>query len=86
MPSHNKLVQVKELVEGDRIRLDSLGRSEYHDATVYKRETDGDVHVVRPYIHCESPIYIPYMGWEDFRLSANSFVTLLYRLKEQSGT
>ena len=82
MPSYNKMVQVSQLKEGDRIRLDGMV-GEYHDATVYKLESDGDCHVVRPYIHCEAQVFIPYMGWEDFRLSADSYVTLLYRLKEQ---
>lgn len=69
MPSHNKMLQVKELKEGDRIRLDSLA-GEYRDATVYRLESSGDCHVIRPYIHCDAPVFIPYMGWEDFMLSA----------------
>jgi len=72
-------VEVWQLRVGDIVLLSS---GEYMHATVYQELENGDVKVWRPYVHTGDVLYsgnrvIPYVGIEDFTLTATSTVTLL---------
>lgn len=77
-------VKVSELGLGDVVKV--MGTGGYADATVYSRSKNGDVEVWRPYVHVSDTIYggdngklqlIPFIGIEDFQLTASSTVELI---------
>lgn len=78
-------IQVKELNLGDVVRVFT---DKYSDCTVYRKDTEGNVSVWRPYVKTDDVSYsggngalqvIPSIGLEDFSLYNTSEVELVYR-------
>jgi hypothetical protein len=61
------LTPIENVGLGDIIRL---GLDTYDDCTVYRRNSDGSLQVIRPYVHTNdvetTAGLIPYIGFEDF--------------------
>lgn len=78
----------KDLQIGDIVRLFG-GDGPYMDATVYQVE-NGNVHVVRPYVHaadfiCTSGV-ITYLGEEKFSLPADNTAIMLLESRPPEAT
>lgn len=78
--------KTKDLGLGDVVSLSIDKTLPYDTATVYRKLENGDCMVWRPYVHTSDFSYgdkegsvIPYLGIEDFTLSANTDVWLLQK-------